>query len=105
MNSRRQRKPLPPPGERPWLLLSEAAIQIGCSPATIHRLRRGEIDGVPRLPAVQVGKRKSIVLKESLELRLSEAPNSPGKQLFGTLTSTWPRRQATRSCSYEPDVT
>ena len=42
-------------------------MQIGCSPATIHRLRRGEIAGVPRLPAVQVGKRKWVVLKESLE--------------------------------------
>ena len=67
MNSQRNRKPLPPAKERSWLLLAETAVQIGCSPATIHRLRRGEIDGVPRLPAVQVGKRKWIVLKESLE--------------------------------------
>jgi hypothetical protein len=63
----RNRKPLPPAGERSWLLLVEAAVQIGCSPATIHRLRRGEIDGVPRLPTVQVGKRKWIVLKKSLQ--------------------------------------
>jgi len=48
-------------------MLPVALIAIGCSPATIHRLRRGEIDGVPRLPAVQVGKRKWIVLKDSLE--------------------------------------
>jgi hypothetical protein len=67
MTTHRPRKPLPPPEQRPWLLLVEAAIQIGCSPATIRRLRRGEIDGVPRLPAVQVGKRKWVVLKESLE--------------------------------------
>jgi hypothetical protein len=67
MGSMRNRKPLPPAGERSWLLLVEAAVQIGCSPATIHRLRRGEIDGVPRLPTVQVGKRKWIVLKESLQ--------------------------------------
>ncbi len=67
MKQMRNRRPLPPAGERPWLLLVEAAVQIGCSRATIHRLRRGEINGVPRLPAVQVGKRKWIVLKESLE--------------------------------------
>jgi hypothetical protein len=67
MRTNRSRKPLPPPEQRTWLLLVEAALHIGCSPATIHRLRRGEIDGVPRFPAVQVGKRKWIVLKDSLE--------------------------------------
>ena len=67
MKNERSRKLLPPPEQRSWLLLGEAAVQIGCSPATIHRLRRGEIAGVPRLPAVQVGKRKCVVLKESLE--------------------------------------
>jgi len=67
MKNGRSRKPLPPPDERSWLLLGEAAVRIGCSPATIHRLRRGEVAGVPRLPAVQVGKRKWVVLKESLE--------------------------------------
>jgi hypothetical protein len=67
MAVRRVRRPLPPPEQRCWLLLVEAAVQIGCSPATIHRLRRGEIAGVPPLPAVQVGKRKWVVLKESLE--------------------------------------
>ena len=67
MRTNRCRKPLPPPEQRPWLLPVEAAIQIGCSPATLHRLRRGEIDGVPPLPVVQVGKRKWVVLKDSLE--------------------------------------
>ena len=66
MTTKRRRKQLPPPEQRSWLLLVEAAVQLGCSPSTIHRLRRGEIDGVPRLPAVQVGKRKWIVLKDSL---------------------------------------
>jgi hypothetical protein len=63
------RKPrsLPPPDQRSWLLLTEAASLIGCSKATAHRLRRGEIEGVPRLPSVQVGKRKWVVLKASLE--------------------------------------
>jgi hypothetical protein len=63
----RERKPLPPTEQRSWLLLIEAALLIGCSLPTIHRLRRGEIEGVPRLPAVQVGKRKWVVLKASLE--------------------------------------
>jgi hypothetical protein len=67
MKTKRARKPLPPPEQRSWLLLVEAGVRIGCSLATIHRLRRGEIAGVPRLPAVQVGKRKWIVLKNSLE--------------------------------------
>jgi hypothetical protein len=67
MRTTRSRKPLPPTEQRAWLLLVEAATRIGCSPATIHRLRRGEIPGVPRLPAVQVGKRKWVVLKDSLE--------------------------------------
>lgn len=58
---------LPPPDQRSWLLLTEAANLIGCSKATADRLRRGEIDGVPRLPALQVAKRKWVVLKASLE--------------------------------------
>jgi|KBSMisStaDraftv2_1062788.scaffolds.fasta_scaffold366099_2 hypothetical protein len=64
---RRTRTSLPPPDQRSWLLLTEAASLIGCSKATAHRLRRGEIDGVPRLPTVQVAKRKWVVLKASLE--------------------------------------
>jgi hypothetical protein len=63
----RTRKSLPPLDQRSWLLLTEAASLIGCSKATAHRLRRGEIDGVPRLPTVQVAKRKWVVLKASLE--------------------------------------
>lgn len=67
--SGQHRKPrsVPSPDQRSWLLLTEAAGLIGCSKATIHRLRRGEIEGVPRLPTVQVGKRKWVVLKASLE--------------------------------------
>ena len=67
MSHPRFRRPPPPPQDRQWLLLGEVAAKIGCSPATAHRLRRGEIDGVPRLPAVQVAKRKWVVLKSSLE--------------------------------------
>ena len=62
----RCRTAVPPTEQRSWLSLAEAAVVIGCSKATLHRLRRGEIDGVPRLPTVQVGKRKWVVLKASL---------------------------------------
>lgn len=63
---KRCRTSVPPPEQRSWLSLAEAAVVIGCSKATLHRLRRAEIAGVPRLPTVQVGKRKWVVLKASL---------------------------------------
>lgn len=66
-DGKRLRKAVPPPQNRSWLLLAEVATEIGCSPATAHRLRRGEITGVPKLPAVQVGKRKWVVLRTSLQ--------------------------------------
>ena len=67
MQHRRTRKPIPAADERPWLLVDEVAAAIGCSSATAHRLRRGEIEGVPRLPSVQVGRKKWVVLKTTLE--------------------------------------
>ena len=67
MQHRRTRKPIPTVDKRPWLLLDEVATAIGCSSATAHRLRRGEIEGVPRLPSVQVGRKKWVVLKATLE--------------------------------------
>ena len=67
MQHRRTRKPIPAADQRSWLLLDEVAAAIGCSSATAHRLRRGEIEGVPRLPSVQVGRKKWVVLKATLE--------------------------------------
>jgi hypothetical protein len=67
MQHRRTRKPIPAVDQRPWLLLDEVAAAIGCSSATAHRLRRGEIEGVPRLPSVQVARKKWVVLKTTLE--------------------------------------
>ena len=67
MHHRRTRKPIPAVDQRPWLLVDEVAAAIGCSSATAHRLRRGEIEGVPRLPSVQVGRKKWVVLKTTLE--------------------------------------
>jgi hypothetical protein len=66
MQTTRKRKRLTPAEHRSWLLLEETAVHLGCSRATVDRLRKGQIEGVPRLPAVQVGKRKWIVLKDSL---------------------------------------
>lgn len=66
LRSKRCRASIPPAEERSWLSLAETAAVIGCSKATVHRLRRGEIEGVSRLPAVQLGKRKWVVLKASL---------------------------------------
>jgi hypothetical protein len=67
MQNRRTRKSIPSPDQRPWLLVDEVAAAIGCSSATAHRLRRGEIKGVPRLPAIQVGRKKWVVMKATLE--------------------------------------
>ncbi len=67
MQHTRTRKPIPAVDQRPWLLVDEVAAAIGCSSATAHRLRRGEIEGVPRLPSVQVGRKKWVVLKTTLE--------------------------------------
>ena len=67
MQHRRTRKPIPAVDQRPWLVVDEVAAAIGCSSATAHRLRRGEIEGVPRLPSVQVGRKKWVVLKTTLE--------------------------------------
>lgn len=67
MKPTRLRKSIPPRSDRSWLLMHEVAVEIGCSKATVHRLRRGEIDGVPQLPSVQVARRKWVVLKSSLD--------------------------------------
>ena len=45
----RFRQSAPALEQRSWLLLAEVASLIGCSKATAHRLRRGEIDGVEQL--------------------------------------------------------
>jgi Helix-turn-helix domain len=61
----RRRRPLPPQNAREWLTAGEAALTLGCSVATLHRLRRGLIAGVEPLPYSQYG-RKVIFRKTSL---------------------------------------
>lgn len=62
--ARRIRRPLPPLNSRDWMTPSETAITLGCSIATVHRMRRGLIDGLTPLPHSQYG-RKVIFRKAS----------------------------------------
>lgn len=60
----RHRQPLPPQEARDWMTANEMALALGCSIATVHRLRRGLIPGVEPLPCSQYG-RKIIFRKAS----------------------------------------
>jgi len=61
----RQRLPLPPSDTRDWMTAQETALKLGCSLATVHRLRRGLFAGVGPLPCVQFG-RKYVFMKYSV---------------------------------------
>ena len=61
----RNRRALPPPESRDWLSPPETALALGCSVATVHRLRRGLIAGTRPLPCSQYG-RKIVFRKASL---------------------------------------
>ena len=63
----RSRLPLPPLQARDWMTANETALALGCSTATIHRLRRGVISGVEPLPCSQYG-RKCVSRKPSVAL-------------------------------------
>jgi Helix-turn-helix domain len=62
----RNRRPLPPPETRDWMTANETALALGCSVATLHRLRRGSISGIEPLPCSRYG-RKSIFRKASIK--------------------------------------
>jgi predicted DNA-binding transcriptional regulator AlpA len=53
------------PEARDWLTAHEVAQMLGCSVATVHRLRRGLIAGVEPLPYSQYG-RKLVFRKASI---------------------------------------
>ena len=53
----RQRRPLPPQDARDWLTPNETALELGCSVATVHRLRRGLISGIEPLPCCEYGRK------------------------------------------------
>ena len=61
----RRRRPLPPQEARDWMTANETALTLGCSVATVHRLRRGLIPGVDPLPCSQYG-RKVVFRKASI---------------------------------------
>jgi len=60
----RNRRPLPPQESREWMTPKETALALGCSVATVHRLRRGVIPGTEPLPCSQYG-RKFVFRKAS----------------------------------------
>jgi helix-turn-helix protein len=60
-----QRRPLPSQEARDWMTPIETALALGCSVATVHRLRRGLIAGIEPLPCSQYG-RKFIFRKASI---------------------------------------
>jgi hypothetical protein len=61
----RNRRPLPAQEAREWMTPNETALALGCSVATVHRLRRGVIPGVEPLPCSRYG-RKFIFRKASI---------------------------------------
>jgi hypothetical protein len=61
----RKRHPLPPQETRDWMTPKETALMLGCSVATVHRLRRGVIPGIEPLPCSQYG-RKFVFRKGSV---------------------------------------
>jgi len=54
---RRNPRPLPPQEAREWMTANETAVALGCSVATVHRLRRGVIAGVEPLPCISYGRK------------------------------------------------
>lgn len=65
LNKTRNRRPLPPQEARGWMTPNETALALGCSVATVHRLRRGVIPGVEPLPCSRYG-RKFVFRKASI---------------------------------------
>lgn len=58
--------------------LNEVTTLLQCSKAHVSKLVNGQIAGVPRLPVIQIGRRK-LVRRESLEVWLREAEGSAGE--------------------------
>ena len=61
----RTRRLLPPQEARDWMTSEETALALGCSVATVHRMRRGLIPGIELLPFSQYG-RKFVFRKASI---------------------------------------
>ena len=61
----RARHLLPPQDARDWMTAKETALVLGCSVATLHRIRRGLIHGIEPLPYIHYG-RKFVFRKASI---------------------------------------
>jgi len=70
--AKRGRRPLLAVETRDWMTAQETA---SASVATVHRLRRGLIPGIPPLPAVPVGTRKFVFRKASVQRWQDENEN------------------------------
>jgi hypothetical protein len=53
----RMHRPPPPQDTRDWMSATDTALVLGCSVATVHRLRRGVIPRAEPLPCSQYGRR------------------------------------------------
>jgi hypothetical protein len=73
--AKRRRRPLLAIETRDWMTAQETASSMGASVATVHRLRRGLIAGIPPLPAVPVGTRKFVFRKASVQRWQDENEN------------------------------
>jgi hypothetical protein len=73
--AKRGRRPLLAVETRDWMTARETASSIGASVATVHRLRRGLVPGIPPLPAVPVGTRKFVFRKASVQRWQDENEN------------------------------
>ena len=74
----RKRRPLPAQDIRDWMTPSETALALGCSVATVHRLRRGVIPGVEPLPCSQYGRK--IVFRRASITSWQENNESRGRR-------------------------
>ena len=77
----RKRRPLPPQDTRDWMTPGETAFALGCSVATVHRLRRGVIPGVEPLPCSQYGRKLSFEGRQ-----LPRGRKATRKEAYGNAT-------------------
>jgi hypothetical protein len=49
------------------LTAKEIALELRCSRAQVYKLINGEIQGVQKLPAIPLGKKKKVVMRSSFE--------------------------------------
>ena len=75
------------------MTLSEVTELLQCSKAHISKLVNGQIPGVPRLPVIQIGRRK-LVRREALEVWLREAEGVAGDASSGEAAEATATKQS-----------